>query len=450
MAEDTRARLKQWLESGEVRLQPLTLPQRELWETSPVPPGDVANHICAFIRVRGKMTQADCIVTMQKVVDRQEVLRLSFLPGKTQPVQMIRASGTPNLTFREITEAQRAPEALEPLMEEIFREPFDMVRGPLYRAVLLTHGTDELIMVFAIHHAIADGWTLGVLVQDLVSAYAETVTGSRHKALPSVPMTCAAWDAAERSYWTAAEVEKRMGYWRPRLANIKRLWPRPKPLSAAAGKLKRRVCHFPPDLTAAVRATAKKTNATLFNVLLTGFQATLAQWTGENDIVVGTPVANRTKSAVKETMGYFAGVVPLRGLVDLSRPFTDSVRKVHEETMDSFAHAMPFAELARALGDSAKPGYNPIFDVRFALQNHPVPDVELPGISMKLRMRSTGTARFDLACEVTEEDNQLEVVWLSRPSIFSEDDVTKLHQMFGETLSRGCTATDRQPVAAAG
>jgi non-ribosomal peptide synthetase component F len=257
-------------------------------------------------------------------------------------------------------------------------------------------------------------------------------------------MTCAAWDAAERAYWTPEEVEKRMTYWRPRLAGLTRLWPRPTPLSAAAGKLRRRICHFPEELAAAVRVMAKQANATLFSTLLTGFQLTLARWTGQTDIVVGTPMANRTKNAVKETMGYFAGVIPLRGQVDDERPFPDSVRIVHEETMDSFANALPFAELARALGDPAKPGYNPIFDVRFALQNHPVPDVELMGISMKLRMRSTGTARFDLACEITEEDDdRLEVVWLSRPSLFSDSDVDKLHQMFAEVLSNACPPSER-------
>jgi len=93
--------------------------------------------------------------------------------------------------------------------------------------------------------------------------------------------------------------------------------------------------------------------------------------------------------------------VPLRGLVELERTFSAMLRALHQRTMDCFANAMPFAELARALGDTGAPGHNPIFEVRFALQNHPVPDVALPGISAKLRMRSTGTARFHLACEIT-------------------------------------------------
>jgi non-ribosomal peptide synthetase component F len=201
------------------------------------------------------------------------------------------------------------------------------------------------------------------------------------------------------------------------------------------------VSHIPADLTAEIRALVRKTNATLFSTLLTAFQNTLAQWSKVEDIVVGTPVANRSKKAVHETMGYFSGVVPLRGQVDSSRSFSDSVRAVHRETTDCFAHAMPFAELARALGDQAPPGCNPVFDVRFALQNHPIPDISLSGLSIQLRMRSTGTARFDLGCEVTEDADQLEVVWLSRRGLFSQADIDELHELYLAILSEGCRSS---------
>ena len=148
--------------------------------------------------------------------------------------------------------------------------------------------------------------------------------------------------------------------------------------------------------------------ATLFSTLLAAFQAALSRWTGAKDILVGTPVANRPKQTMNETMGYFAGIVPLRSSVEPERTFSAGLRALHQTTVECFANVMPFAELARALGDAGAPGHNPIFEVRFALQNHPMPDVELPGLSAKLRMRSTGTARFHLACEITEDAEQLE------------------------------------------
>jgi hypothetical protein len=441
MSQDNRARLKQWLENGDARLQPLTFPQRELWEASPVPVADVANHICAFIQVRGVITPQDCEAAIRRVVDRQEVLRLSFLPGKGQPVQMIRATSAPMTRFRELSSSQRRPEALEELMQEIFREPFDLVQGPLFRVEMLRRAPDDLVLVFAIHHAIADGWTLGVFVQDLVAAYVQGLRGVRG-GLPPVPLSYTAWGAAERAFWQLAELEQRATFWKSRLAGTRRLWGAPHVAGGASGELRRWVSLIPADQARAVRELARRTSTTLFSTLLAAFQLTLSQWTGAEDILVGTPVANRSKQAVRETMGYFSGVVPLRGQVDRDRAFPDSLREVHQATVDSFANAMPFAELARALGDLPSPGHNPIFDVRFALQNHPVPDVALAGLSAQLRMRSTGTARFDLGCEITEDGSAMEVVWLSRRKLFSQVDIENLDRMFLAVLTNVCRSPE--------
>ena len=183
MPADQRARLKQWLDRGEAQLHPLTFPQRELWEVSPVPAEDNANHICCLINVHGLLTERECRAAIQRVVDRQEVLRLSILPGKERPLQMIRKSCGINFEFREVAPKDAQPEAIEELAAEIFRAPFDFVQGPLYRAADLRRAANDHVLVFAIHHAIADGWSLGVLVQDLFAAYIEVVMGSS-EALP--------------------------------------------------------------------------------------------------------------------------------------------------------------------------------------------------------------------------------------------------------------------------
>lgn len=148
-------------------------------------------------------------------------------------------------------------------------------------------------------------------------------------------------------------------------------------------------------------------------------------------------------------MGYFAGIVPLRGQVDRERPFSASVCAVHQATVDSFANAMPFAELAQALGDVALPGHNPVFEVRFALQNHPIPDVTLPGLSAQLKMRSTGTARFHLACEITEEGERLEIVWLFRPKMFPQAEIENLGYLFQTVLAGACRSPESRIAALA-
>jgi hypothetical protein len=432
MPGDRRARLKQWLESGEAQLHPLTFTQRELWEASPVPVEDAANHICCFIEVRGLLTERDCRAAIQRVVDRQEVLRLSFLPGKERPLQMIRKSCGLNFDFREVA-PDSGTDVIEELAAEIFRTPFDLMQGPLYRVVDLRRAANDHVLVFAIHHAIADGWSLGVFVQELFAAYIQEVMGSSN-ALPPVPLTYTGWGATERAFWQPAVLEQRFDFWKTNLAGSRRMWS----ASIAPGAAGRWVSKIPAPLADETQKLARRTGVTFFSTLLATFQIAFSEWSGSDELVVGTPVANRTKQTTRETMGYYASIVPLRGWVDRARVAGDHVRATHQVTMDSFANAMPFVELAGALGERPTPGHNPLFEVRFALQNHPIPEVTLPNLSARLTMRSTGTARFQLGCEITEDPAGPEVAWLFRANLFSQRDIESLDGIFQRVLTGVC------------
>jgi Condensation domain len=444
MSEDNRARFKQWLESGEARLYPLTFSQRELWETSPAPPADVSNHICCVINVRGAISPEDCVASVQRVVNRQEVLRLSFLPGKTGPVQLIRSRSEPVMRFRDIP-SNTPPEQIEEMAVQTFYQPFDLIQGPLYRVEVLRRAPDDQILIFAIHHAIADGWTLGVFVQDLSAAYVLQRMASPN-GMPPVPTSYSAWGAAENASWQSTDPEPKISFWKSRLTGVRRLWTVPEDTRTVFVP-QQWVSELPADIAGSVRELARRNGATLFSTLLAAFQVTLSRWTGEDDLVVGTPVANRTRPDVRETMGYFSGVVPLRGQVDRDRPFTDHLRTVHQTTVDSFANAMPFAELVQALDERPSPTRNPIFQVRFALQNHPVPDIEIRGLSLKLRMRSTGTPRFDLGCEITERGDTLELVWLFRETLFSKSEIEELERLFRTVIENTCQVPERRSAA---
>ncbi len=427
MAEDSRARLKEWLASGAVRLEPLSFSQRELWESSIVPPGDSCNHICVFMEVAGKVSKEDCLAAMQELVDRHEVMRLSILPGKNGPVQMIRREFPAAMRFSDL-----APDAsLEDAMLEIFEEPFDLLRGPLYRVHVFRRGEGDHVLVMPIHHAIADGWTLGVFVENLAAAYLHIAMRLPGK-LPPLPLSYSEWAAAERAAWTSGRLQDTAKYWKEHLQGSPRLWDA---IPHETHRLVRTTSAISAELTTAVRDLAKRSDATLFSTLLAGFQLALAEWTGERDLVVGSPVANRTKAAVREAMGYCSGIVPIRSLVDPDRSLEDSVRAAHASAMDAFANAMPFAELVRAVEIHPAPHRNPIFDVRFALQNHPIPDTVVPGFSVKLHMRSTGTARCDLGCELTEMGDGLEIVWLYRKEKFTQSDIDELERLFLTALA---------------
>jgi hypothetical protein len=340
------------------------------------------------------------------------------------------------------------------LIQETYRQPFDLLQGPLHRVRLIRRGPNDHVLAFCFHHAIADGWSLGVFTQDLCTAYVMGLSGLRKavavgvmglkNTLPPVAQTYTEWAAAERAVWSPEILAKRAEFWKSHLAGSSRIWsdvPEPAPLQ-------RWVTEIRPDLLAAIRVLAKDHSTTIFSTLLAAFQITLSRSTGKDDILVGTPVANRNKEAARDTMGYYAGVVPLRGKVDPALSFSEHLRQVAESTLDSFANAMPYAELAAAVGETRGAGAHSIFDVRFALQNHPVPDVSMPRISTKVRMRSTGTARFDLACELTEIGNELEVVWLYKPFRFNAETIAELNDQFMVVLTSACKSPGSRAVSA--
>src|SRR5947209_10507229 len=136
MSVDKRERFRNWLATGEARLHPLTLSQRELWETSPASPTDVSNHICCLIKVRGAISADDCVASIRRVVERQEALRVSFLPGKNGPLQLVRSAAEPSIRFRDIPANTPASE-IEELARETFHKPFDLLQGPLYRVEII-------------------------------------------------------------------------------------------------------------------------------------------------------------------------------------------------------------------------------------------------------------------------------------------------------------------------
>jgi hypothetical protein len=348
---------------------------------------------------------------------------------------MIRKSCGINFEVREVADGR--PEAIEELALEIFRTPFDLVQGPLYRVVDLRSTANDHVLVFAIHHAIADGWSLGIFVEELFGAYLQGITGSS-EALPPVPQTYAAWGAAERAFWKPEMLEQRIEFWKTKLAGSRRMWN----AAIIPGPPQRWLSAIPAPLTNETRELARRTGVTLFSALFGAFQIAFSRWSGFDDLVVGTPVANRTRQTARETMGYYAGIVPLRGQIDPSRLASDHLRAAHQLTIDAFANAIPFVELVRGIGEQAAAGYNPLFEVRFALQNHPMPEVSLPNLSARLSMRSTGTARFQVACEITEVREGLEVAWLFRENLFCRRDIESLDGIFQRVLAGICRSPE--------
>jgi len=437
MESDARTKLKEWLAAGKARLEPLSLPQRELWEASAVPPGDPTNSICCYLDIRGPLTRGMCTEALGHVVRRQEVLRTTFIPGKERMLQVVRTEAEPVLGYRELSADRVSDEDVSEEMQDCFGRPIDLLRGPLYRIEMLKRGPDHHALAMAIHHSIADGWTLSNFVHDFTTGCLiawqragqdiSRLKGMRLDFAP-LPMTYAQWSAAERAHWTPGELEKSRAYWVGRLKGTKSLLRASGPLQP--GPLGRYVTEITGLHAEALRQLAKTKGVTLFSALLAVFRAALHRWKGTTDVVVGTPVAGRGRTAARETMGYFSGNVPLRGRLDPEETFDCLLARLHREVVDDFAHAMPFAEVAAVVGADAGDSRHRVFDVRFAVQNHPFAGVDIPGISSRLELVSSGTARFDIGCEITEDARKLEVVWLYRTDVLTHAEVSEADRIF--------------------
>ncbi len=447
--KDPRVRLKALIASREARLLPLTLPQRELWENSPVAPGDPANHICATIEIRGLVSFDLCEEALRAVVERQEALRTCFLSGDGKAAQIVLAKADTILRCRDVMSDEDHKE----LMASVFSEPFEMARGPLYRVEMLRLAADHHILSLVFHHAIADGWTLGVFVGDFTTAYILALKNSGRafaniqgikEGLPAPEMTHSGWAAAEKARWQPNEVEREAVYWRARLTGSKLLFDHSRS-GTPLEPLRKRVSFLPSPLVDAARALARQAEVTLFSVLLTAFQVTLFRWKAALDVVLGVPHANRSRPQTRDTMGYFAGVVPLRMCLQPENSFAQTLQANHAAQIEDFAHAMPFAELAKTVVPAGWAQQHQVFDVRFALQNHPVPDIELPGISTRLRTISTGTSRFDIACELTEDASALEVVWLYRCPLVNDEEIGHLDRLLSAVLEEAGRNSDFLP-----
>ncbi len=443
MAGNARARLEELLASGQARLLPLTFPQRELWETAPVPPGDPSNNICSLLDIRGPLTPELCREALGMVLARQEALRTTILPGKTRPVQLVRASAEPVLEQIGLPPGASGAEAALTALAPIFAQPFDLVAGPLHRLIMVPDGPDHYFLGMMIHHSVADGWALTTFVEDFMtgciaawrrSGKDMTRLQSLSEKLSPPTMTYSQWGAAERAQWTGKELAARAERWRSRLRDAELFFDAAHPV--AGEPLRRWVSQIPAAAAESVRALARRVGTTPFTVLSAAFRLALHRWKGKSDVVLGTPVAGRAKPAVRETIGYFSEIVPLRCRIDPSLALGDLAPRVHEETLEDFARAMPFAELVRAVEESGTARRrHAVYDIRFAVQNHPFPAVTVPGTSAAFRNLSSGTSRFDLACEITGDTGQMEVVWLRRESVVGESDVRQLDALFREVLA---------------
>ncbi|MBW9246102.1 amino acid adenylation domain-containing protein [Pseudomonas paracarnis] len=387
------------------RQQPLALSyaQERQWFLWQLDPHSAAYHVPSTLRLRGWLDHAALQRSFDSLVARHESLRTQVHQDEGQAFQIIRENGTVDILHEQVNEAD-----LQRRVETEIAQPFDLQQGPLLRVTLLRLAEDDHVLLLVQHHIVSDGWSMQVMVDELVQLYAAYSQGQDLQ-LPALPIQYADYAQWQRDWMTGGERDRQMGYWQallggePSVLELPLDRPRPSVQSFRGASLEIKLA---PALVAGLKALAQRENVTLFIVLLASFQALLHRYSGQQDIRVGVPIANRNRVETERLVGFFVNTQVLKGDFDAQLTVTQLLQQAKHRALDAQSHQdLPFEQLVEALQPERSLSRNPLFQVlfnhqsqaRLASTSQQLPDLRIEGLEW-----GTQTAQFDLSLDTQE------------------------------------------------
>ncbi|HCR1319375.1 TPA: non-ribosomal peptide synthase/polyketide synthase [Pseudomonas aeruginosa] len=388
----------------------LSFAQERQWFIWRLDPHSAAYNIPVALRLKGPLRRDALQGALDLLVQRHETLRTTFVEHDGAPRQVIHP------TLPIAIEERRPPvagEDLKGLVETEAHRPFDLQRGPLLRVLLLPLATDECVLVLTLHHIIADGWSMQVLVDELIRVYA-ALRHDEPPALAELPIQYADFAAWQRQWMDGGERERQLGYWVSRLGGEQPLLelPSDRPRPQQQSHRGRRIgIPLPAELAEALRRLAQAEQGTLFMLLLASFQALLHRYSGQNDIRVGVPIANRNREETEGLIGFFVNTQVLCAELDGQLPFRELLRQVRRAVVEAQGHQdLPFEQLVDALQPERSLSHAPLFQVMY---NHQRDDhrgsrfASLGELEVEDLAWDVQTAQFDLTLDTYESSNGL-------------------------------------------
>jgi amino acid adenylation domain-containing protein len=394
------------------RALPLSFAQERLWFLDRLQPGSAFYTIPAALRLEGELDVAALERALGQVVRRHEVLRTAFPEADGAPVQAVSPFAGFTLPVDDLSAldaGERDAEAARRASDEAAR-PFDLAAGPLFRARLLRLGDDAHVLLLSMHHTVSDGWSMGVLFRELSALY-EAERGGE-PALPALPVQYADYAVWQRGVLQGELLDRELAWWRERLTGAPALLELPtdhprQAVQTYRGAYER--VELPAALAARLRTLGRGEGATLFMVVLAAFQVLLGRYAGSDDVVVGTPVAGRTRGEVEDLVGLFANTLVLRTALDGDPSFRALLARVRAVTLGAYEHAeVPFEKLVEALHPERTLSHAPLFQVMFRLQEAGrAPAAMLGGVRAQGVEMSFAHVKFDLSLALSAHEGGL-------------------------------------------
>jgi amino acid adenylation domain-containing protein/non-ribosomal peptide synthase protein (TIGR01720 family) len=427
---------------------PVSFAQKRLWFLDQFEPNSPFYNIPAAVRLRGALLVNAMERTLNEIVRRHEVLRTTFATVKDEPVQVISPSLTlplPVVDLSAMPKEEREAEAVRLARKEA-RTPFNLAKGPLLRMALIKLEDEEHIILLTMHHIISDGWSMGVLISEIATIY-DAFTRNRPSPLPPLKIQYADFSNWQREYFEGGVLEKQLQYWKDTLGDSSGLLelptdrPRPSIWTNNGSTVNGRV---PLEIAKALRSLGREQRATLFMTLLAAFQTLLFRYTGQEDINVGSPIANRNRAAIEPLIGFFVNTMVLRNQLSGEMSFRELVSKEREVCMGAFANQdLPFEMLVEALQPGRDMSYTPLFQVMFILQNAPADAKELPGFSLEMLDVHSGTATFDITLSISEDALGLDLTFEYNTDLYDESTMQRMLSHFVRLLEEVSTFPDQ-------
>ncbi|HEV2149199.1 MAG TPA: non-ribosomal peptide synthase/polyketide synthase [Longimicrobiaceae bacterium] len=418
---------------------PLSFAQQRLWVIHQIDPDDSAYHVPAALSLRGALDTRALRRSLTELVRRHETLRTVFAETAGEPVQVVlppEEASLPLVDLAGLREEERGATAARLAAEESLRR-FDLSRGPLFRNLLLRLAEAEHVLLCTLHHVVSDAWSMGVLVRDVSGLY-DAFSRGEPSPLPPLPVQYADYAAWQRA-WLAGEVlERQLGWWRETLAGAPPVLELPIDRPRLAAPTFRGASHrftVPASRIEALQALSRREGATLFMTLLAAWQVLLARYSGQEDFLVGTPIAGRTRNETEGLIGFFVNTLVLRGDLSGDPSFPALLARVREAALGAYAHQdLPFERLVEELAPERNTGRHPLVQVLFALQNAPAHDLRLPGLTLEARDTHSGAIPFDLTLAASETADALKVELEYSTELFDPATARRLAEHFAVLL----------------
>lgn len=411
---------------------PLSFAQRRLWFADQLGEGSSHYNVPILIRLSGRFDVAAMTASLRDVIRRHDVLRTVFSAEEGEPAQIVLPPASFDLPLDDLSsvpEMTREPEARR-LACEHARAPFDLERGPVLRARVYRLDERRHFLLLAIHHIACDGWSIRVLLAELMSSYEALASGSSptQRELPVQYADFAAW---QRARFERGGEGADLAYFKQRLAGRRAILslptdrPRPRVSSFRGASI---FAPIGPERAASLKDLAKREGATLFMVFAAGLFALLNRYTGEDDIVIGVPVAGRSAKDVEGLIGLFVNTIAVRVNLTGDWPFRELLRGVRDAVIDAQTHQeLPFERLVEALAVPRDRSHHPVFQVMLAFQNAFSPVIELPELTARvLHDVELGTSVFDITLVVMEDQGDIVLKAEYSSDLFERETVERL------------------------